>query len=187
MPESIIFRGAYVRRFAVDGAEAGGAFVKIYIGCDFSKTVRDAMKWGELPAGFTMGNLTGELNGVTMTMDPGSDLAKYKFELPISVADSFQVVSLVVPDKPNRLELRFQVKTAAIKATRTVDDYYRTLGDKRGQLRISYVEEEQPKLPLQKGDTQEPLPLTGEALESHAKLTERAVDASGKKLKGKPN
>lgn len=170
MPDQIIFRGAYIRRFAVDGAEAGGVFVKLYLGCDFTKTVRDAMKWGELPEGFTEASLTGELNAQTMTMDPGSELARHKFELPISVADHFQVVSLVVPDHPNRLELRFQVKTAAIKATRTVDEYYRTLGDKRGQMRISYVDEPpQKKLGLgeKKDDEQEELPLKGEAAAEH--------------------
>lgn len=176
MPDQIIFRGAYIRRFAVDGAEAGGVFVKVYIGCDFTKPVRDAMKWGELPAGFTMANLAGELNGQTMTMDPGTELEKHKFELPISVADSFQVVSLVEPDKPNRLELRFQIRTAAVKATREVDDYYRTLGDKRCQLRISYVEGDgQGKLGLAKkdDDKQEPLPLKGEAAAEHEKLQKR--------------
>jgi hypothetical protein len=184
MPEQIIFRGAYIRRFTVDGAEAGGVFVKVYLGCDFTKTVREAMKWGELPEGFTEATLTGELNAQTMTMDPGTELEKHKFELPIAVADHFQVVSLVVPEKPNRLELRFQVKTAAVRATRTIDDYYRTLGDKRGQLRISYVEGEegdgQGKLGLAgKDDKQEPLPLKGDAAAEH--------EQTQKGRKGKPN
>ncbi len=173
MPDQIIFRGAYVRRFAVDGAQAGGVFVKIYIGCDFTKPVREAMKWGELPEGFTQADLAGELSGQTMTLDPGSEMEKHKFELPIGIADSFQVVSLVVPDKPNRLELRFQIRTAAITATRIIDEYYRTLGDHRGQLRLSYVEDEegkQGKLGLAGKDDgkQEPLPLKGEAAAEHA-------------------
>lgn len=188
MPDQIIFRGAYVRRFSV--GSPGAAVVKIFIGCDFTKPVREAMKWGELPAGFNQANLEGELNAQTMTMDPGDDLKKHEFDLPITIATGFQLVSLVVPDKPNRLELRFQIKSASIKATRIVDDYFRTLGDRKGQLRISYVEgDKQPTLPpVSDTTTQEDLPLKGEAAEEHSKLTERPVDAGGKPLKkGKVN
>ena len=180
MPDTIIFRGAYIRRSAetpTPGGKGAEGFVRVSIGCDFTKPVRDAMNWGELPEGFEQASLTGELNAQTFTMDPGDELAKHKFDLPISVAEKFHVVSLIVPDKPNRLELRFQVKSADVKATKKLDDYFRTLGHKKGQLRISYVDEPQPKL---KEDTQESLPLTGEALEQHQAL-------SSKSKKGKPN
>jgi len=116
MPDQILFRGAYVRRFGV--SEPGAAVTKVFIGCDFTREVREAMKWGELPEGFSQGDLTGELNAQTLSMDPGEDLARHRFDLPIAIATAFQVISLVVPDKPNRLELRFQVKSAAIDATR---------------------------------------------------------------------
>jgi hypothetical protein len=177
MPDQIIFRGAYIRRFSESASANGEAvFVKISIGCDFTKPVRDAMKWGELPEGFSQASLEGELNAQTFSMDPGAELEKHKFDLPISVAQKFQVVSLVVPDKPNRLELRFQVKSAHHKATRIIDDYFRTLGQKKGQLRISYVEDEQGTLGLEAGK-QEALPLKGEAAAEHA------AHAAGKKGK----
>ncbi len=75
------------------------------------------------------------------------------------------------------------------KATRIVDDYFRTLGDRKGQLRISYTEPPEDKQTKMKLDNkQEPLPLTGEALEQHTKLTEKKTDAGGKPIKGtKPN
>lgn len=173
MPDQIIFRGAYVRRFSVQSSADGTAvFVKISLGCDFSKPLRDAMKWGELPEGFEQADLAGELNAQTMSMAPGDGLDKHAFDLPITVAENFQVLSLIVPDKPNRLEVRFQVKSASIKATRIIDDYFRTLGNKKGQLRISYTEEapkKQGELPLDK-DKQEELPLKGEAAAEHEEI-----------------
>lgn len=177
MPDQVIFRGAYVRRFSVSASPDGTAvYVTISLGCDFSKPLREAMKWGELPEGFTQADLAGELNAQTMSMQPGDGLDKHAFDLPISVAENFQVLSLVVPDKPNRLEVRFQVKSASIKATRIIDDYFRTLGSKKGQLRISYTEGEddgQKKLGLasKDDDKQEPLPLKGEAAAEHEERT----------------
>jgi hypothetical protein len=168
MPDQIIFRGAYIRHLDVRQSPEGEAvFVRAHIACDFSDPVIEAMRWEDLPEGFSQASLKGELAAQTMTMKPSSrELDKHAFDLPIHEARDFQVVSLKQDDdKPDKRELRFVVRSADHKATRVLDDYLRTIGKGKGQLRISYTGgQESLDIP---DDKQEELPLKGDAAAEH--------------------
>lgn len=172
MPDQIIFRGAYIRRFAVAQSPDGEAvFVRAYISCDFSDPVIEAMEWHDLPEGFSQADLKGELAAQTMTMKPSSrELAQHGFDLDVHEATDFQVVSLKqADDKPDVRELRFVIRSAHHKATRILDDYVRTIGKGKGQLRVSFTGGQQ-TLDVPPDDKQEELPLKGEAAAEHEEI-----------------
>jgi hypothetical protein len=143
----------------------GGPMVIAEFSAPWTERNRDAGKWEEIPETCT-GNVSlapGELAAQHIEFIPANGLEKHAFSLEVSNATDFQCF---IPVKEGETrELRFKVKSAAKDAGRILDTFGRTCGEASGKLKISYDADAQEE--LLDADTQEALPLKGDALADH--------------------
>jgi hypothetical protein len=149
MSDTIIFRGAYIRRVELRNGE-DGRHVRIEFTADWSKPVREHMGWGDVGEGIGACDLVGELVGSAMTLTPSKrELAPLAVEVEVSQVSSFNVVPVKDAEgEPTNRELRFTVKTGALDAAKKIEQYVHAIGRGVAQLNISYVKQEE--LPLER-------------------------------------
>jgi hypothetical protein len=115
----------------------------------WSDVVCREMKWTEEPLGFGNGNLDGSLYGINMILEPNKAALKdYRFDLPISKVSKFKHVASIKDGKVSSRELEFVVTTVDETTPQVISLYISKCypGDDRGQAKIVFNAEEQPKL-----------------------------------------
>lgn len=151
MAQTITFSSAFIRTAGLV-LDDGTKKVRINFTASLTKEVRDKMDWQELekPKSFKGRlieeaadslDLDGELNGKTMTLTPNDrELAKASFSIEIGQVHSFQLVT-VKDENSKRRELRFQVLTVVKGALKELEAYTDRVGQAKGALKISYVQQ----------------------------------------------
>lgn len=151
MATQIQFNSVFIRTagFALDD---GTKRVRINVTASLTKEVRDKMNWHEVekPRNFegrTVDEaadkikLDGELHGRTMTLTPNEgELKKLAFSVDIAEVKSFELAT-VQEEASKRRELRFQIMSSAPGILAEVETYCDAIGQGKGTLKISYVEQ----------------------------------------------
>lgn len=147
MPK-LIFRGAYVRYVDLRYDDKSKVkYVKINFTAAFSEPVREAMEWGEPPAGFSSAKLDGDLSASHFILTPdGKELKIHELQIDAKSIGNFEVVRVQIGEDSYENELRFQVVTSAAGAASLLESYLEAIGKGTGQLRVNYDRQEE--LPL---------------------------------------
>jgi hypothetical protein len=180
MPK-LIFRAALIRFVDLRyDDKAKMKYVKMNFTASFSKPVREAMEWGEPPAGFASAKLNGDITASHMILTPdGKELGQHELQMDISGASSFEVHRVKVGEDSYENELRFQVVTSASGAAARLEAYLEVIGKGTAQLRVNYEQQQ----PLVTTDTQERLISEEQAHDtSEAKDDDTAADEPGAPL-----
>ena len=147
MPK-LIFRGAFIRFVDLRYDDKSKvAYTKLNFTAAFSDPIREAMEWGEPPAGFNSAKLDGTLTATNLILTPnGKELKQHEIQIDCKEISGFEFVSVKEGDS-TRQELRFQIVTAVDGAEAIIGAYIRAIGKGEGQLRIGY--EQQAEMPLE--------------------------------------
>ena len=140
----LIFRGASIRFVDLRYDEKSKTtYTKLNFIADFSEPVREAMEWGEPPAGLSSGDLDGEMNATHFILTPnGKELKAHEMQLDTKTIGAFRFVRSEEGDK-----LKFQIISSVDGAAALVEQYLRTIGVGDAQLRVNY--EYQEEMPLE--------------------------------------
>lgn len=157
MAEKITFTAVQLRKFSRDSS--GG---KAEFSSSLTASIIKKMDWVEMPECLTGGKLEGELNAISLDLEPKDEaLRRHKIQLDISAVNKFNTVRLELEDsrgKGHRTELRFKVKFTDVKGAGKLEAYMLTCG--KSTLVVSYEKQAQqadlPGVEL-KDDGQEPL------------------------------
>ena len=174
MPK-LIFRGAYIRfvdlRFDDRSKQK---YVKLNFTAAFSDPVREALEWGEPPAGFDSAKLDGDLTASHFILTPdGKELRQHELQLDSTGISNFEFARVKVGEDSFENQLRFQIVTSAVGATGQVEAYIEAIGKSTAQLRVNY--EQQAEMPLE--DKQEPL-ISREQARDTSEETDEPTDAA---------
>ena len=174
MPK-LIFRGAYIRfvdlRFDDRSKQK---YVKLNFTAAFSDPVREALEWGEPPAGFDSAKLDGDLTASHFILTPdGKELRQHELQLDSTAISNFEFARVKVGEDSFENQLRFQIVTSAVGATGQVEAYIEAIGKSTAQLRVNY--EQQAEMPLE--DKQEPL-ISREQARDTSEETDEPTDAA---------
>ena len=177
MPK-LIFRGAYIRfvdlRFDDRSKQK---YVKLNFTAAFSDPVREALEWGEPPAGFDSAKLDGDLTASHFILTPdGKELRQHELRLDSTAISNFEFARVKVGEDSFENQLRFQIVTSAVGATGQVEAYIEAIGKSTAQLRVNY--EQQAEMPLE--DKQEPL-ISREQARDTSEETDEPTDAAAPK------
>lgn len=156
MPK-LIFRGALIRFVDLRYDDKSKTkYVKINFTAAFSEPVREAMEWGEPPAGFASAKLDGDLvaNHFILTPD-GKELRPHEIQMDASGISGFEVHRVKVGEDSHENELRFQIVTSLTSAAAIIEGYLEAIGKGTAQLRVNY--EQQSEMDLKADDKQEQL------------------------------
>ena len=169
MPK-LIFRAAYIRYVDLRYDDKSKVkYVKINFTAAFSEPVREAMEWGEPPAGFASAKLDGDLTASHFVLTPdGKELKQHELQLDATGIGGFEVHRIQVGEDSHENELRFQVVTSMTSAAAMLENYIEAIGKSAGQLRVNYAQQTEMDL----GDKQERL-----ISEEQAEDTSEAKDA----------
>jgi hypothetical protein len=151
MAQTITFSSVFIRTAAL-ALDEGTKRIRINVTASLTKEVRDKMDWQELekPRGFkgrlieeaaSSVDLEGELHGKTMTLTPNDkEIVRRAFSIEIGQVHDFKLAT-VQEENSKRRELRFQIITVAKGALGKLEDYADAVGQAKGSLKISYVEQ----------------------------------------------
>ena len=144
MPK-LIFRAALIRFVDLRyDDKAKTKYVKINFTAAFSEPVRQAMEWGEPPAGFASAKLDGDLTATHFILTPdGKELRQHELQMDCTGLGEFQVFRVQVGEDSYENELRFQVVTTAQGSAALLEAYLETIGKGTAQLRVNF-EQQQP-------------------------------------------
>ena len=144
MPK-LIFRAALIRFVDIRYDEkAKTKYVKINFTAAFSEPVREAMEWGEPPAGFASAKLDGDLTATHFILTPdGKELRQHELQMDCTGLGEFQVFRVQVGEDSYENELRFQVVTTAQGSAALLEAYLESIGKGTAQLRVNF-EQQQP-------------------------------------------
>lgn len=150
----LIIRGIRVEKFECYSAATGGAFtMEVKCRADWTEEVCTGMGWQSEPKGFGNGKLGGKLTGVSMAIEPNAKLLKdYAIDISVGQFSSFRHIAKTEDGKTSGREFEFVAICSgenAIRALPFIAAYIEKCGpaNDRGQARITYNSEEQPKLP----------------------------------------
>ena len=138
MPK-LIFRGASIRFVDLRyDDKSKTTYTKLNLTAAFSEPIRNAMEWGEPPAGLSSGKLDGEMNATHFVLTPnGSQLKQHELQLDAREIGAFTFHRVkgqdIVVD-----ELQFQIVTAAPGAAGMIEQYISNIGKGEAQLRVNY-------------------------------------------------
>ena len=162
MPK-LIFRAAYIR--CVDlryDDKSKNKYVKLNFTAAFSEPVRQAMEWGEPPAGFASAKLDGDLTASHFILTPdGLELRQHEVQMDATGISNFEVARVKVGNDSTENELRFQLVTTVPGAAARIEAYLEAIGKGTAQLRVNYEQQEEMPLeyrllsPEQSADTSE--------------------------------
>ncbi len=147
MPK-LTFRGAFIRFVDLRYDEKSKTtFTKLNITAAFSEPVREAMEWGEPPAGLASGKLDGEMVASHFILTPdGKELKQHEMQMDARQIGDFNFARVKVGEDSHENELRFQIVTTVDGAAGQAEQYLRAIGKSGAQLRVNY--EQQEALPL---------------------------------------
>ena len=170
MPK-LIFRAAYIRYVDLRYDDKSKVkYVKINFTAAFSEPVREAMEWGEPPAGFASAKLDGDLNASHFVLTPdGKELKQHELQLDATAIGGFEVHRIQVGEDSHENELRFQIVTTVPGGCAQIEAYIEAIGKSTGQLRVNY--EQQAEMDL--GDDKQERLIS----EEQAEDTSEAKDA----------
>lgn len=174
MPK-LIFRGAYIRFVDLRyDDKSKRKYVKLNFTAAFSEPVREALEWGEPPAGFASAKLDGDLAALDFILTPdGKELRQHELVMDSSGISNFEVTRVKTGEDSHENELRFQIVTSAGGAAGLVESYLEAIGKGTAQLRVDY--EQQAEMPLD--DKQERLISKEQAADTSEK-TDEPTDAA---------
>ena len=169
MPK-LIFRGAYIRFVDLRyDDKSKQKYVKLNFTAAFSEPVREALEWGEPPAGFASAKLDGDLATLNFILTPdGKELRQHELVMDSSGISNFEVTRVKTGEDSHENELRFQIVTSAGGAAGLVESYLEAIGKGTAQLRVNY--EQQAEMPLD--DKQERLISKEQAADTSEKTDE---------------
>lgn len=158
MAETILFRGAYIRRCEIRNGEDARE-VRVEMTADWTETVREKMEWGEVPHGHGGGYLLGELVASTMQLTPaGRELKEWQLDLNINKVTGFVQVPLKDSEgNTTGRELRFSVRATAEATAAKVEEYCARIGRHAGLLKIKFQHQEELALDPESGSEEETL------------------------------
>jgi hypothetical protein len=164
----LIFRGAYIRfvdlRFDDRSKQK---YVKLNFTAAFSDPVREALEWGEPPAGFDSAKLDGDLTASHFILTPdGKELRQHELQLDSTVISNFEFARVKVGEDSFEQQLRFQIVTSAVGAAGRIEAYIEAIGKSTAQLA---------EMPLE--DKQEPL-ISREQARDTSEETDEPTDAA---------
>ena len=139
MPK-LLFRGAFIRFVDLRYDEKSKTtYTKINFTASFSEPIREAMEWGEPPAGFASADLDGQMAATHLILTPnGRELKQHELQLDAKEISAFKLVRVEDENETTHNELRFQVATTSADAAALLSQYLSTIGKGEGQLRVNY-------------------------------------------------
>lgn len=168
MPK-LIFRAALIRFVDLRYDDKSKVkYVKINFTSAFSEPVREAMEWGEPPAGFASAKLDGDMTANHFVLTPdGKELRQHELQMDAASISAFEVHRVKVGDDSCENELRFQLVTSVPGAAARLEAYLEVIGKGTAQLRVNY-------------EQQEPLQMDGTETQERLISEEQAHDTSEK-------
>ena len=181
MPK-LIFRAAYIRFMDLRyDDKSKQKYVKLNFTAAFSEPVREALGWGEPPAGFASAKLDGDLTASHFILTPdGKELRQHELQMDSSGISNFEVARVKTGEDSHENELRFQIVTSAGGAAGLVESYLEAIGKSTAQLRVNY--EQQAEMPLE--DKQEPLISREQARDTSEETDRSATNATSMSEEG---
>jgi hypothetical protein len=152
----LIFRGAFVRFVDLRYDEKSKTvYTKINFTAAFSDPIRQAMEWGEPPAGFASAKLDGEFTATNLILTPnGRELKQHEIQLSAKEISGFDLVRVKSEDgESTSNELRFQVISQDPEAAYKLREYLAVIGKGEAQMRVGY--EAQSELEMEAEDAEE--------------------------------
>jgi hypothetical protein len=148
MPK-LLFRGTSIRFIDLRyDDKSKSTYCKINLTAAFSEPVREAMQWGEPPAGFASAKLDGDFPATHLILTPnGKELKQHEIQITAKEIGNFELhrVKNEGGDSTSN-ELRFQVVTADPEAAAKLREYIANIGKGEAQLRVNYEEQEEMEL-----------------------------------------
>lgn len=124
------------------------AFCKINLSAVFSEPVREAMEWGEPPAGFASAKLDGEFAATHLILTPkNKELQQHEVQITAKEIGNFELhrVKSESGDSTTN-ELRFQIVTPDPEAAGKLSEYIANIGKGEASLRVNYEEQAEMEL-----------------------------------------
>lgn len=180
MPK-LIFRAAVIRFVDLRYDEKSKTtYTKINFTAAFSEPVREAMEWGEPPAGFASAKLDGEFTASHLILTPnGRELKASELQINAKEIGNFELVRVNNDGGDSTSnELRFQVITPDPEAAAKLSEYISVVGKGEAQLRVNY--EAQSELEMEAEETQEKLISDEQAADTIKEETMAAGASSGR-------
>lgn len=140
MPK-LLFTAAYIRFVDLRYDEKSKtAYTKINFTAAFTEPVREAMEWGEPPAGFASATLDGEFTASHLILTPkGKELKDHELQINAKEIHSFELVRVKNKDgESTSNELRFQIVTPDPEAPAKLAEYISKIGKGEAHLRVNY-------------------------------------------------
>jgi hypothetical protein len=153
----LIFRGSYIRFVDLRYDEKSKTpYLKLNFTASFSEPVREAMEWGEPPAGYGACDLDGEFSATHFILTPnGRELKQAEIQMSAKSIGDFQLYRVKGEDGDStHYELRFQVVTPDVDAAAKLQGYIAIIGKGEAQLRVNY--EAQSELEMEAEAVEEP-------------------------------
>lgn len=140
MPK-LILRGAFVRYVDLRyDDKSKTVYSKINFTAAFSEPVRNAMEWGEPPAGFASAKLDGDFTATHFILTPnGREMKAQEIQMDAKEIGNFALHRVKDDDgESTSNELRFQIVTADPNAASKLREYLSIVGKGEAQLRVNY-------------------------------------------------
>jgi hypothetical protein len=128
----------------IRSAHIGANETKIHFSAGWAAKVREVMEWGDVPAGWEGGKLSGELIGQNIVLIPNDKkLASYELQAGIGNVGGFALVVTEHDDegKPKAREVRFHAVSQQEGVSADIENYIRKIGEAPATLKISYTEQ----------------------------------------------
>lgn len=151
MPK-LLLRGAFIRFVDLRyDAKSKIPYVKINFSASFSDRVREAMEWGEPPAGYGSSDLDGEFAATHLVLTPNG-LKGNEISMDAKSIGTFSLERVKGDDgESTHHELRFQVVTAAANAGKDLQDYLAVVGKGVAVLRVNYEAQSELEMQAEEG------------------------------------
>jgi hypothetical protein len=155
----LLFRGAFIRFVDLRYDEKSKTpYIKINFTASFSKPVREAMEWGEPPAGYGSADLDGDFSATHFVLTPnGRELKDSEIELKAKSIGDFVLFRVKGDDGDStHHELRFQILTSDEESGRKLQDYIKVIGKGEALLRVNYAVQSELELEAEAAAEEQP-------------------------------
>jgi hypothetical protein len=142
MSDTVRFTGVILQSFTRKPASGGTATFRSNYP---TEATCKAMGWGGMASGQTSAKLEGRLAATHAHLQPkDGELGKWEVEFDATAVDGFEGVRFEIEGKRgkgHRLELNFKVHFADKTACAALESYMVTMGEGKGTLTVSYVQQ----------------------------------------------